>query len=315
LEVRRDWNTLLIALYEPFTVPGTDLQAKELQIEIPGWSVELDAENDDTDPNEDQRDDVTVHFLEPRVLVQHQAEESIGWDMRSTTRKGCTIIGPVVSILTEGEYDPPGGLFSLQLSLPSSVDAEAEATKESQGEGDRAGKRFVTLWGTHSREFEAVKLISAGSECFCRILSANTSNPVDDAEDGETPPTVSSALGVAPVDFDDGLSLLQDIDSDGSSGVISQEPISFGPGDSISDAQVFFYCPSSAGPFDWRSRLTPLSVARGHILNYRDQTGQSGDDDDSDSDRTFREDGSDTETVVGSNSDIARALGQLGLEH
>jgi hypothetical protein len=71
------------------------------------------------------------------------------------------------------------------------------------------------------------------------------------------------------------------------------------------------------GPFDWRENLTPLSVARQRIVDYRIQTGQS-DDDDSDSEGTVREDDesddSDTHTVVGGISDTARALEQLQLE-
>jgi hypothetical protein len=312
LEVQSGWNTLLVVLEQPFTVPRTDLIAKELQIEIPGWSVEL--EDDDTDPNEDEREDVTVRFLGSGA--QRHANGNTDWEVRSTTREGCTIIGPVVWILTEGEY-PPGGWFHLQLSVPSSVDASASANIENQGEDVRDGKHFTTLRGRHSRRFEAVKVTSSESECFCRIVSANTSYPVGHASVSETPLPVFSALGVAPASVNDGPSLPQDLDGDGSSGVIPQEPISFAPGDSICDAQVYFYCPTSMGPFDWRENLTPLSVARQRIVDYRIQTGQS-DDDDSDSEGTVREDDesddSDTHTVVGGISDTARALEQLQLE-
>lgn len=82
-------------------------------------------------------------------------------------------------------------------------------------------------------------------------------------------------------------------------------------------------CTSTArrpwGRFDWREHLTPLSVARRRILDHRDQRGQSDDDDDSDAEGTVREDDesdeSDTDTVVGSISDTARALGELQLEN
>ncbi|GFZ50110.1 hypothetical protein JCM24511_07863 [Saitozyma sp. JCM 24511] len=312
LEVQSGWNTLLIVLEHPFTVPGTDLMAKELQVEIPGWSVEL--EDDDTDPNEDEREDVTVRFLGSRA--QRHANGNTDWEVRSTTREGCTIIGPVVWILTEGEY-PPGGWFHLQLSVPSSVDASAKIENES---GDvRDGKHFTTLRWRHSRRFEAVKVTSFETECFCRVVSANTSYPVRNASVAEPPLPVSSALGVAPASLNDVPSLPQDLDSDESSGVISRDPINFGPGDSISDAQLYFYCPTSMGPFDWREHLTPLSVARRRILDHRDQRGQSDDDDDSDAEGTVREDDesdeSDTDTVVGSISDTARALGELQLEN
>jgi hypothetical protein len=80
LEVQSGWNTLLVVLEQPFTVPRTDLIAKELQIEIPGWSVEL--EDDDTDPNEDEREDVTVRFLGSGA--QRHANGNTDWEARSS---------------------------------------------------------------------------------------------------------------------------------------------------------------------------------------------------------------------------------------
>ncbi|GFZ50108.1 hypothetical protein JCM24511_07861 [Saitozyma sp. JCM 24511] len=224
LEINTDLNTILVTLNPPFVVPGTDLRASELQIRLTSDSfAEMDS---NANPLADRRDHVRLDFFEPRSGVSPDGTVR-AW-VHSTTRHNCSVVGPVVYIL-EDCVSPTRGSFLLQLSIPTDT--------AGGGESDdlRADNHVETVVATYNPNFEAVKVRGEQPGTFCRVQSEFKVLPADDGP-----------MRHRLTDF-------------------NQQPEShvlLGTGDSIANAQVFFYRPRSVEHTDWRTNLIPISTAR-----------------------------------------------------
>jgi hypothetical protein len=99
---RTNFNTLVVTLEQPFTVPRTDLRANELQIEI--HSEDSADPEDNVNHFETKTEGVAIHFFENSPLVDTASSStsglrtstgSVGNRMRFTTRHNCSVIGPI----------------------------------------------------------------------------------------------------------------------------------------------------------------------------------------------------------------------------
>ncbi|RSH93510.1 hypothetical protein EHS25_007866 [Saitozyma podzolica] len=224
LEINTDFNTLLVTLDPPFVVPGTDLRASELQIKLPSDSLaEMDS---NANPFTDRRDNVRLDFFEPGSEVSPDGTVR-AW-MRSTTRHNCSVVGPVVYIL-EDSVSPTRGSFLLQLSIPSDTAAGGESHHL------RGNNHVETVVATYNPNLEAVTVRGERPGTFCRV---------------------KSEFKILPADDDPMRHQLTDFNQQPESHVL------LGTSDSIANAQVFFYRPSSVEQTDWRTNLIPISTAR-----------------------------------------------------
>jgi hypothetical protein len=148
--------------------------------------------------------------------------------MRSTTRHNCSVVGPVVYIL-EDSVSPTRGSFLLQLSIPSDTAAGGESHHL------RGNNHVETVVATYNPNLEAVTVRGERPGTFCRV---------------------KSEFKILPADDDPMRHQLTDFNQQPESHVL------LGTSDSIANAQVFFYRPSSVEQTDWRTNLIPISTAR-----------------------------------------------------
>jgi hypothetical protein len=151
---RTNFNTIVLTLEQPVIVPGTDLNANELQIEIHSdYSPEAE---DDANHFETKLEGVTIHFFENSPLQDtanntstSTSPDSFGGRMRFTTRDRCSVIGPLQYVMELSRSPGDGGnSFDLQLFIPAS----------STGDGGNPESEVIEVDATFDKGLEAVTI-------------------------------------------------------------------------------------------------------------------------------------------------------------